>query len=87
MTCPEQYRPAVSATTPRLSVQAPAAHRTSHPDRQDQVTVAVYAADPVLHVGVVQQLRRRPEVSLLDEAEAEHAQVSLVVVGHRREQV
>ncbi|MEU8697593.1 LuxR C-terminal-related transcriptional regulator [Streptomyces sp. NPDC048680] len=80
MTCPEQYRPAVSATTPRLSDQAPAAHRTSHPDRQDQVTVAVYAADPVLHVGVVQQLRRRPEVSLLDEAEAEHAQASLVVV-------
>jgi DNA-binding NarL/FixJ family response regulator len=44
------------------------------------VTVAVYAADPVLRIGVVQQLRQRPEIDLVDEADADRAQVSLVVV-------
>jgi DNA-binding NarL/FixJ family response regulator len=44
------------------------------------VTVAVHAADLVLRVGVVQQLRQRPEIDLLDAADAERAQVSLVVV-------
>ncbi|MGW0469793.1 response regulator transcription factor [Streptomyces coeruleorubidus] len=57
-------------------------HRTSRPDRQDRVTVAVHAADPVLRLGVVQQLRQRPEVELLADGEAEGAQVSLVVVDH-----
>ncbi|MFD0020580.1 LuxR C-terminal-related transcriptional regulator [Streptomyces sp. NPDC058382] len=80
MTCPEQYSPAMSVPAPRVSIQSASSHRTARPERSDQVTVAVYAADPVLHVGVVQQLRRRPEVSLLDEADAETAQVSLVVV-------
>jgi DNA-binding NarL/FixJ family response regulator len=44
------------------------------------VGVAVYAADPVLRVGVVHQLRQRPEVHLLGDADAERAGVSLVVV-------
>ncbi|MFD5795856.1 LuxR C-terminal-related transcriptional regulator [Streptomyces diastatochromogenes] len=55
-------------------------HRTSRPARPDRVTVAVYAADPVLRIGVVQQLRQRPEIDLVDEADADRAQVSLVVV-------
>jgi DNA-binding NarL/FixJ family response regulator len=50
------------------------------PGRRDRVSVAMYAADPVLRVGVVHQLRQRPEVDLLADADAELAQVSLVVV-------
>ncbi|MFI8965961.1 response regulator transcription factor [Streptomyces sp. NPDC053493] len=45
-----------------------------------RVSVAVYAADPVLHVGVVHQLRQRPEIELVDEGHAEGARVSLVTV-------
>lgn len=52
----------------------------SLPGHRSRVTVAVYAADPVLRVGVVHQLRQRPEVDLLDDADAERAQASLVVV-------
>ncbi|PWG08096.1 DNA-binding response regulator [Streptomyces sp. V2] len=44
------------------------------------MTVAVYAADPVLRVGVVQQLRQRPEVAFVDDADADSADISLVVV-------
>jgi DNA-binding NarL/FixJ family response regulator len=46
------------------------------------VTLAVYAADPVLRVGVVQQLRHRPEVDLVGVDDADSAQVSLVVVDN-----
>lgn len=45
-----------------------------------RVTVAVYASDPVLHVGIVQQLRQRPEIELVDDADAHDARVSLVAV-------
>ncbi|MEU8758936.1 response regulator transcription factor [Streptomyces sp. NPDC048659] len=45
-----------------------------------RITVAVYASDPVLHVGVVHQLRQRPEVELLDGVRAAEARVSLVTV-------
>ncbi|MCD9875122.1 helix-turn-helix transcriptional regulator [Streptomyces guryensis] len=58
------------------------AQEKSSPGRGGRVTVVVYAADPVLRVGVVHQLRQRPEIDLLDEADAERAQVSLVVVDH-----
>ncbi|AJP05885.1 LuxR family transcriptional regulator [Streptomyces cyaneogriseus subsp. noncyanogenus] len=44
------------------------------------MTVAVRAADEILRVGVVQQLRPCPEVELLDGADAERAQATLVVV-------
>jgi DNA-binding NarL/FixJ family response regulator len=56
------------------------AQEKSLPGRRDRVSVAMYAADPVLRVGVVHQLRQRPEVDLLADADAELAQVSLVVV-------
>ncbi|WP_406366845.1 LuxR C-terminal-related transcriptional regulator [Streptomyces sp. NBC_01546] len=45
-----------------------------------RVTVAVYASDPILRVGVVHQLRQRPEIDLVDDADADDAQVSLVTV-------
>ncbi|AXI85592.1 helix-turn-helix transcriptional regulator [Streptomyces sp. ETH9427] len=70
----------MSDTTSHEPAQAEAAHRTSRAGRRDRVTVAVYAADPVLRVGIVHQLRQRPEVDLVDDADAERAEVSLVVV-------
>ncbi|MER5730208.1 response regulator transcription factor [Streptomyces sp. NPDC002138] len=45
-----------------------------------RITVAVYASDPILRVGVVHQLRQRPEIELVDDADAADAQVSLVAV-------
>ncbi|MFD9306729.1 LuxR C-terminal-related transcriptional regulator [Streptomyces sp. NPDC060048] len=45
-----------------------------------RVTVAVYASDPILRVGVVHQLRQRREIELVDDVDAEEAQVSLVTV-------
>lgn len=65
-----------STALPTAAPHDPAA-RTGRPE---PVTVAVYAADPVLRVGVVQQLRQRPETVLLDADQVESAQVSLVVV-------
>ncbi|MGV9251593.1 LuxR C-terminal-related transcriptional regulator [Streptomyces sp. NPDC003697] len=62
-------------------------HRVSGTGRPDRVTVAVYAADPILRVGVGQQLRQRPEVELVADADAEGAQVSLVVVDHVEDDV
>ncbi|MET9256800.1 LuxR C-terminal-related transcriptional regulator [Streptomyces sp. NPDC048182] len=73
---------------PTFSYSIPAQLRpgraTGAAERREPVTVAVYAPDPVLHVGVVQQLRQRPEIALAGgdgAAGAEvAAQVSLVVV-------
>ncbi|GHE05130.1 helix-turn-helix transcriptional regulator [Streptomyces alanosinicus] len=48
--------------------------------RPHRVSVAVYAQDLVLRIGVVHQLRQRPEVELLDDTDAERAHASLVVV-------
>nr|WP_087929946.1 LuxR C-terminal-related transcriptional regulator [Streptomyces albireticuli] len=52
------------------------------PDRPvpERISVAVYAEDLILHTGVVQQLRQRPEVELLAGGEADDARTSLVVV-------
>ncbi|WP_030059310.1 MULTISPECIES: helix-turn-helix transcriptional regulator [Streptomyces] len=52
-----------------------------------QVPVAVYAEDIILQTGVVQQLRQRPEVELLSEADAARAEVSLLVVDALTEAV
>ncbi|WP_420803407.1 response regulator transcription factor [Streptomyces naphthomycinicus] len=78
----EKTGTAVPATTPRVPDPAWTMQRTSRLARHDRVTLAVYAADPVLRLGVVQQLRQRPEIDLLADADAEEAQVSLVVVDH-----
>ena len=45
-----------------------------------RVPVMVYAEDPVLRTGVVQQLRPRPEVEILTVEEESRAAVTLVVV-------
>lgn len=45
-----------------------------------RIAVAIYAADPILESGVTHQLRPRPEVEVLRTAEADRAEVSLVVV-------
>ncbi|MDN3265496.1 response regulator transcription factor [Streptomyces sp. CSDS2] len=82
MSSSEQAGPAMPAATSPGPAPAWAAHRTPTADRPERVTVAVYAADPVLRLGVVQQLRQRPEIDLLADADAERAQVSLVVVDH-----
>ncbi|MDO0928900.1 LuxR C-terminal-related transcriptional regulator [Streptomyces sp. TG1A-8] len=70
----------MTANAPRVTAlarTAPSATPTTGPRR---VTLAVYAQDPVLHVGVVHQLRQRPEVELVADADADRAQTSLVVV-------
>nr|WP_258565365.1 response regulator transcription factor [Streptomyces sp. WELS2] len=82
MSSSDKAGPAMPATTSTGPIPAWTSHRTPAADRLDRVTVAVYAADPVLRLGVVQQLRQRPEIDLLADADAERAQVSLVVVDH-----
>ncbi|MFI9611268.1 LuxR C-terminal-related transcriptional regulator [Streptomyces sp. NPDC052023] len=77
MTCVDENSP---ATTTRIPSRTRTTPRTPASPSPHRATVAVYAADPVLRVGVVQQLRQRPEIDLLDEAVAEQAQVSLVIV-------
>ncbi|WP_414719485.1 helix-turn-helix transcriptional regulator [Streptomyces sp.] len=74
--------PAASATTSRVPTAARTTRRTPRSERPERVTVAVHAADPVLRLGVVQQLRQRPEIDLLADVDVERAQVSLVVVDH-----
>ncbi|WP_329562278.1 helix-turn-helix transcriptional regulator [Kitasatospora sp. NBC_01266] len=55
--------------------------------KPSRVLVAVYAEDIILYTGVVQQLRQRPEVELLTDAEAAKAEVSLMVVDRLTEAV
>ncbi|WP_299539762.1 LuxR C-terminal-related transcriptional regulator [uncultured Streptomyces sp.] len=74
-----------SSTTGRVPRRAPGASPrslgsgTGTAPRQ-RVSVAVYAEDLILQTGMIHQLRLRPEIELLGEAEADGAQVSLVVV-------
>ncbi|MEV4442054.1 LuxR C-terminal-related transcriptional regulator [Streptomyces sp. NPDC049577] len=67
------------ANTPRLTAPAPVTP-PAPAGRPHRVTVAVYAQDLVLRIGVVHQLRQRPEVELVADAEADRARTSLVVV-------
>ncbi|MFF7123293.1 LuxR C-terminal-related transcriptional regulator [Streptomyces sp. NPDC008240] len=76
----EENGPVMSGPTSHAAARIDSTYRTSRPERPNRVTVAVYAADPVLRTGIVQQLRQRPEIDLVDEAAADRAQVSLVVV-------
>ncbi|MBD0742313.1 LuxR C-terminal-related transcriptional regulator [Streptomyces sp. CBMA152] len=68
--------PAQLHRSPDLRATVPSVPHTT-PRR---TSVSVYAEDLILHTGVVQQLRQRPEVELLTDAEADRAQASLVVV-------
>lgn len=87
MSCAEENTPAMPASPTHTPAAAGSGHRVPPAAGPERVTVAVYAADPILRVGVVQQLRQRPEVDLLAEADAEDAQVSLVVVDHVEDDV
>ncbi|CQR61133.1 LuxR Family Transcriptional Regulator [Streptomyces leeuwenhoekii] len=80
MTAPEEPNRVVSADPSPMPTQARTTRWTPRNGRPDRVTVAVHAADEILRVGVVQQLRPCPEVELLDGADAERAQATLVVV-------
>lgn len=73
--------PATRSAIPRVPTQPRS--------RPAQIRVAVYAEDLILQTGVVQQLRQRPEVALLSEAEAQagRAEVSLLVVDALTEAV
>lgn len=74
---------------PLMIVQMPggAAPAPAAVGRPDRVTLAVYAQDLVLHIGIVQQLRQRPELELVPEGEADGAQISLVVVDNVDDEV
>ncbi|MER0240640.1 LuxR C-terminal-related transcriptional regulator [Streptomyces sp. HSW2009] len=75
-----------SASTPAAAQPevGRAADRSAHwPARAvsaERVSVAVYAPDPILYVGTVQQLKQRPEIDLVADADLDGARVSLVVV-------
>lgn len=75
------------ASTSHVPAAVGSGHRLPPTGGTERVTVAVYAADPILRVGVVQQLRQRPEIDLLADADAETAQVSLVVVDQVEDDV
>ncbi|BFO14731.1 response regulator transcription factor [Streptomyces sp. KM77-8] len=75
----EAIPPELSDTSPPGPVRDDWIRRTSPDGPPPRMTVAVYAADPVLRVGVVQQLRHRPEVDLAGAGAMDSARVSLVV--------
>ncbi|MFF5403501.1 LuxR C-terminal-related transcriptional regulator [Streptomyces misionensis] len=70
-----------------MIVQMPGGTVPATVGRPDRVTVAVYAQDLVLHIGIVQQLRQRPELELVSDGEADGAQISLVVVDNVDDEV
>ncbi|NEY36467.1 DNA-binding response regulator [Streptomyces sp. PRKS01-65] len=80
MNAPEEANRVASADPSPIPAPARTTRWTPRNGRPDRVTVAVHAADEILRVGVVQQLRPCPEVELLDGADAERAQATLVVV-------
>jgi DNA-binding NarL/FixJ family response regulator len=45
-----------------------------------RVNTFVYAGDPISQLGIAGQLRTRPEVELVDDADVDRAQVAVVVV-------
>ncbi|MGW7102634.1 response regulator transcription factor [Streptomyces sp. NPDC054838] len=82
MTCVDHNGPvpAFGATAPQAPAPAGNSPGTPTAGPGRRVTVAVYASDPVLHVGIVHQLRQRPEIELVDDAGSHRARVSLVAV-------
>ncbi|WP_405557633.1 LuxR C-terminal-related transcriptional regulator [Streptomyces sp. NBC_01171] len=73
----------MTTSCPQANHPAPAAHTapwTTSARRPDRVSVTVYAPDPVLYVGIVHQLRQRPEIEFVEAGAADSAQVSLITV-------
>jgi DNA-binding NarL/FixJ family response regulator len=81
MTSVEESQPlAISEQPPAARVLSSAGQNVVQ-IKPVRIPVAVYAEDLILHTGVAQQLRHRPEVQLLsDEDDIASAKVSLVVV-------
>src|SRR3712207_9458274 len=50
----------------------------------ERIKTYIHADDPISRAGVASQLRPRPEVLVLDGAEADEARVSLVVTEDRK---
>ncbi|GEB48173.1 helix-turn-helix transcriptional regulator [Streptomyces cacaoi] len=73
-----EYRAAAAGQYRGSAAWPTATPRT--PVRQGRISVALYAEDAILYAGAVQQLRQQPELELVDDEDADEAQVSLVVV-------
>jgi DNA-binding NarL/FixJ family response regulator len=54
---------------------------------QERVTVYVYARDPISQAGIAGQLRSRPEVHLVGDAEVDDAKVAVLVADEVDEEV
>ncbi|MER6214374.1 response regulator transcription factor [Streptomyces sp. NPDC001674] len=82
MTCVDHNGPVAAFGTTAPKAPDPAGNPAGTPRAAlgRRVTVAVYASDPVLHFGIVHQLRQRPEIELVGDAGAHRAEVSLVAV-------
>lgn len=80
MTLTQTFHVPATPEGPHGTTGAPSGTTPAPPPRAGRITVAVYAEDLILHAGTVQQLRQRPEVKLLTDAEADEAQTALVVV-------
>src|SRR5438270_13134622 len=48
-------------------------------EHMDRIRTYVYASDPISRAGVASQLRARPEIQVMDDAELDQAQVALIV--------
>src|SRR3954464_2730990 len=46
-----------------------------------RISVYVYASDPISQIGVASQLRARPEIAVVDQANIDAAQVAVVAAG------
>jgi DNA-binding NarL/FixJ family response regulator len=53
----------------------------------ERIRTYVYASDPISRAGVASQLRARPEVEVVDDAELDHAQVALIVTDLVEEEI
>ncbi|MER5630454.1 helix-turn-helix transcriptional regulator [Streptomyces nitrosporeus] len=79
MTMTDMTKPAAPDHSRAAAPQRPAEGAPPRPPA-GRVSVAVYAEDLILRTGMVHQLRPRPEIELIQDQEADRAQVSLVVV-------
>jgi DNA-binding NarL/FixJ family response regulator len=51
-----------------------------------RIPVFLYASDPVSQIGIAGQLRSRPEVLVVDDADVDRAEVAVVVVEHANDE-
>jgi DNA-binding NarL/FixJ family response regulator len=53
----------------------------------ERIRTYVYASDPISRAGVASQLRARPEIQVMDDAELDQAQVALIVTDLVEEEI